>query len=168
MVRQRRLEWRADVTSEELSQIKVGMQVSVFPASLPKGAPALMGTVRVIGPTVDPQARTAVVFVDLPGNPNDEPPVRAGMFASGQFQLGNTQGLTLPQESVVMRDGFSYVFKVGDQQRVVQTKVSVGRRIGARIEILTGVTEQDTIVESGAGFLTNDDLVAVSPSTQSK
>ena len=168
MVRQRRLEWRADVTSEELSQIKVGMAVSVFPASLPKGAPGLRGTVRVIGPTVDPQARTAVVFVDLPKNLNDEPPVRAGMFASGQFQLGDTQGLTLPQESVVMRDGFSYVFKVGDSQRVVQTKVSVGRRVGARIEVLSGVTANDNIVESGAGFLTNDDLVAVVATTQSK
>ena len=168
MVRQQRLEWRAEVTSEELSRIKVGMPVSVFPASLPKGAPALLGTVRVIGPTVDPQARTAVVFVDLPKNPNDEPPVRAGMFASGQFQLGATQGLTLPQESVVMRDGFSYVFKVGENQRVVQTKVSVGRRMGARIEVLVGVTAIDKIVESGAGFLTNDDLVAVSATAQAK
>ena len=168
MVRQSRLEWRADVTSEELGRIKVGMAVSVFPASLPKGAVPLVGTVRVIGPTVDPQARTAVVFVDLPKNPNDEPPVRAGMFASGQFQLGSTQGLTLPQESVVMRDGFSYVFKVAENQRVVQTKVSVGRRVGARVEVLTGVTVQDKIVESGAGFLTNDDLVAVSATTQAK
>ena len=168
MVRQQRLEWRAEVTSEELSRIKVGMAVSVFPASLPKGAPALLGTVRVIGPTVDPQARTAVVFVDLPKNPNDEPPVRAGMFASGQFQLGSTQGLTLPQESVVMRDGFSYVFKVGENQRVVQTKVSVGRRVDARIEVVVGVIATDKIVESGAGFLTNDDLVAVSATTQAK
>jgi len=140
----------------------------VFPASLPKGAVPLVGTVRVIGPTVDPQARTAVVFVDLPQNPNDEPPVRAGMFASGQFQLGSTQGLTLPQESVVMRDGFSYVFKVAENQRVVQTKVSIGRRVGVRVEVLTGITAQDKIVESGAGFLTNDDLVAVSATTQAK
>jgi RND family efflux transporter MFP subunit len=168
MVRQQRLEWRAEVTSEELSQIKVGMPVSVFPASLPKGAPAMLGKVRVIGPTVDPQARTAVVFVDLPKNPNDEPPVRAGMFASGQFQLGATQGLTLPQESVVMRDGFSFVFKLGENRRVIQTKVNVGRRVGARIEVLTGVTIADNIVESGAGFLTNDDLVAVSATVQPK
>jgi RND family efflux transporter MFP subunit len=168
MVRQQRLEWRAEVTSEELSRIKVGMPVDVFPASLPKGAPAMLGKVRVIGPTVDPQARTAVVFVDLPKNPNDEPPVRAGMFASGQFQLGSTQGLTLPQESVVMRDGFSYVFKVGENQRVVQTKVSVGRRVGVRIEVLVGVTATDKIVESGAGFLTNDDLVAISATAQAK
>ena len=162
MIRQSRLEWRADVTSEELGQLKIGMSVRVFPASLPKNVEPLLGTVRVIGPTVDPQARTAVVYVDLPKSLTDEPPVRAGMFATGQFDLGASEGLTLPQESVVVRDGFSYVFKVSENQRVVQTKVSVGRRIGARVEIVTGVASSDKIVESGAGFLTNDDLVSVS------
>jgi hypothetical protein len=67
-----------------------------------------------------------------------------------------------------MRDGFSYVFKVGENQRVVQTKVSVGRRVGARIEVLVGVTATDKIVESGAGFLTNDDLIAISATAQAK
>jgi hypothetical protein len=67
-----------------------------------------------------------------------------------------------------MRDGFSYVFKVGENQRVVQTKVGVGRRIGARIEVLIGVTANENIVESGAGFLTNDDLVAVTATAQPK
>ena len=74
----------------------------------------------------------------------------------------------MPQESVVMRDGFNYVFKVGEKQRVEQLKVSVGRRVGARIEVLTGVAAGDNIVESGAGFLTNDDLVAVSATAQAK
>jgi multidrug efflux pump subunit AcrA (membrane-fusion protein) len=81
-----------------------------------------MGKVRVIGPTVDMQARTAVVYVDLPTIENDTPVVRAGMFASGEFELGNTRVLTLPQESVVMRDGFSYVFKVRDAARVSQVR----------------------------------------------
>lgn len=161
MLRQNRLEWRAEVVSEELSRIRAGMPVDVFPASLPKGQPPIVGKVRVIGPTVDAQARTAMVYVDLPVALNDEPPVRAGMFATGVFNLGDSQGLTLPQESVVMRDGFSYVFKLGADKRVEQVRVQIGRRIGARVEILSGVSPSDTIVESGAGFLTNGDLVSV-------
>lgn len=161
MVRQSRLEWRAEVISEELTKIKPGMTVNVYPASLIKGMPAVVGTVRVIGPTVDAQARTALVYVDLPKLINDEPPVRAGMFASGKFELGNTTGLTLPQESVVMRDGFSYVFKLGADNRVVQIKVSLGRRTDKRVEIIEGITAEDLVVESGAGFLSNGDLVAV-------
>jgi len=163
MLRQNRLEWRADVISEELGRIKVGMPVDVYPASLPKGQPPIVGTVRVIGPTVDTQARTAIVYVDLPTLINDEPPVRAGMFAAGTFNLGDSQGLTLPQESVVMRDGFSYVFKILPEQRVGQVRVQIGRRVGMRVEILSGVTAADTIVQAGAGFLTNGDLVSVKP-----
>jgi RND family efflux transporter MFP subunit len=164
MLRQNRLEWRAEVVSEELSRIRTGMPVEVFPASLPKGQPPIVGKVRVIGPTVDAQARTAMVYVDLPIALNDEPPVRAGMFATGIFNLGDSQGLTLPQESVVMRDGFSYVFKLGVDKRVEQVRVQIGRRIGTRVEILSGLSASDTIVESGAGFLTNGDLVSVEQS----
>lgn len=161
MLRQNRLEWRADVVSEELSRIKVGMSVNVSPASFLKGEPPLVGKVRVIGPTVDPQARTAIVYVDLPVQSSEGPPVRAGMFASGVFNLGDSQGMTLPQESVVMRDGFSYVFKLGASQRVEQARVQIGRRVGARVEILSGVLATDEVVESGAGFLVNDDVVSV-------
>lgn len=161
ILRQNRLEWRADVVSEELSRIKVGMPVDVLPASLPKGLPPIVGKVRVIGPTVDAQARTAIVYVDLPIALNDEPPVRAGMFATGVFNLGDSQGLTVPQESVVMRDGFSYVFKLDAAKRTEQVRVQIGRRVGGRVEVLAGLTASDTIVESGAGFLTNGDLVSV-------
>ncbi len=161
MVRQRRLEWRADVVSEELSRIKVGMSVRVRPASLDKEATPLLGKVRVIGPTVDLQARTAVVYVDLPTIETDVPVVRAGMFATGEFELGDTRVMTLPQESVVMRDGFSYVFKVRDAARVSQVRVEIGRRLGARVEILKGIEDNESIAESGAGFLNNDDLIAI-------
>ena len=167
MVRQRRLEWRADVVSEELNRIQVGMPVRVHPASFGKESAPLIGNVRVIGPTVDMQARTAVVYVDLPTIESDTPVVRAGMFASGEFELGNTRVLTLPQESVVMRDGFSYVFKVRDAARVSQVRVEVGRRVGTRVEILRGVEESDVIAESGAGFLNNDDAIAIASAQSS-
>ena len=161
MVRQNRLEWRAEVTSEELRLIRVGMQAAVMPASFGPETPPLKGTVRMIAPTVDAQARTAVVYVDLPTGMTDEPPVRAGMFATGRFNLGDTRGVTLPQESVVMRDGFAYVFKVGADSRVSQVKVTLGRRIDRRVEVLSDVSAEDVIAESGAGFLANGDLVAV-------
>jgi RND family efflux transporter MFP subunit len=161
MVRQGRLEWRAEVTSEELGRIKIGMPVQVSPASLIKGMPPVNGKVRIIGPTVDAQTRTTLVYVDLPKLPDDSPPMRAGMFARGKFDLGETLGLSLPQESVVMRDGFSYVFKLGPDNRVIQLKVVIGRRFDGRVEITDGVAAEDVIVESGAGFLSNGDLVAI-------
>ena len=153
MVRKGRLEWRAEVTSTELGRIAPGAKVSVTAAS---GATA-EGTVRMVAPTVDPQTRNALVYVDLPANAN----FRAGMFARGEFALGSSDALTVPQEALVVRDGFSYVFVVGAEQRVQQRKVQAGRRVADRVEVLTGLDANASVAVRGAGFLNDGDLVRV-------
>ena len=153
MVRKGRLEWRAEVTSTELRRIAPGAKVSVTAAS---GATA-EGTVRMVAPTVDPQTRNALVYVDLPPTPD----FRAGMFARGEFALGSSDALTIPQEALVVRDGFTYVFVVGPQQRVQQRKVQTGRRIADRVEILSGLEADMSVAVRGAGFLNDGDLVRV-------
>jgi RND family efflux transporter MFP subunit len=153
MVRKGRLEWRAEVTSTELRRIQPGVKASVTAAS---GATA-EGTVRMVAPTVDPQTRNALVYVDLPAG-ND---FRAGMFARGEFALGQSDALTVPQEALVVRDGFSYIFVVGAEQRVQQRKVQTGRRVADRVELLTGLDGNAQVVVRGAGFLNDGDLVRV-------
>ena len=153
MVRKGRLEWRAEVTSTELRRIAPGAKVSVTAAS---GATA-EGMVRMVAPTVDPQTRNALVYVDLPANAD----FRAGMFARGEFALGNSDALTVPQEALVVRDGFSYVFVVGPEQRVQQRKVQAGRRVADRVEVLTGLDANASVAVRGAGFLNDGDLVRV-------
>ena len=49
------------------------------------------------------------------------------MFARGEFDLGATPALTVPQAAVVVRDGFSYVYRVNPDNRVSQVKVQTGR-----------------------------------------
>jgi len=153
MVRKGRLEWRAEVTSTELRRIAPGAKVSVTAAS---GAVA-EGTVRMIAPTVDPQTRNALVYVDLPLNTD----FRAGMFARGEFALGASDALTVPQEALVVRDGFSYVFVVGAEQRVQMRKVQTGRRVADRVEVLSGLDANASVAVRGAGFLNDGDLVRV-------
>jgi RND family efflux transporter MFP subunit len=155
MVRQGRLEWRAEVTSSELGQIRTGTSASVTAAS---GA-TLKGRVRVIGPTVDPQSRAALVYVDLPQHAE----VKAGMFGKGVFELGSSQALTVPQQAVVIRDGFSYVLRVSPDLRVALVKVQTGRRLGTQVEVLDGIKPEDDLVVQGAGFLNDGDLVKVAP-----
>ena len=115
-------------------------------------------TLAWLAPTVDPQTRNALVYVDLKGA---APGAKAGMFARGEFELGSMPALTVPQQAVVVREGFSYVFRVNKDQRVSQLKVQTGRRVGERIEILSGVKADMPVVLSGAGFLNDGDLVRV-------
>lgn len=158
LIRQGRLEWRAEVTAADLAQIKVGQAVQVNPV----GAGPTAGRVRMVAPTVDPATRNGLVFVDLlPGASAAPSGVRAGMFARGEFEVGNGQALTLPQSAVLQREGFSYVFKVAADNKVQQAKVSVGRRVGDRIEVIGGLQPGERIVAQGAGFLGDGDLVRV-------
>jgi len=153
MIRQGRLEWRAEVQAADLAQIQPGTRATVTTA----GGSAIAGKVRMVAPTVDPQTRLGIVYVDLPA-----PGVaRAGMFARGEFELGSSSALTLPASAVQLREGFSYVFKVGADSKVTQAKIGVGRRVGDRIEVTGGLEPDARVVASGGGFLAENDTVRV-------
>ncbi len=153
IIRQNRLEWRAEVTSAELARIKPGMAVLI---SLPGDAKA-EGKVRSIAPTVDVQTRNALVYVDVsPGA------ARAGMFARGDLVTGSAQGLTLPASAVVLRDGFSTVMRLDPGNKVTQVKVGLGKREAERIEITQGLDPKALYVATGAAFLADGDTVRVS------
>ena len=109
----------------------------------------------MIAPTVDAQTRNALVYVDLPSHAD----IRAGMFARGEFRLGQSPALTIPQSALLLREGFSYVFRV-DRDKVSQTKITTGRRNGERIEVF-GLDPQAQVVASGAGFLADGDTVTI-------
>lgn len=153
LIRQGRLEWRAEVAASELARLKAGQPVTLTLA----GGGTVAGTVRQVAPTVDPQTRNGIVYVDLP-KPGA---ARAGMFARGEFQLGNSTALTLPQGAVVAREGFSYVYVVGADSKVAQVKVQVGRRVGELVEIAGGLDKAARVVAMGGAFLGDGDTVRV-------
>ncbi|WP_076594084.1 efflux RND transporter periplasmic adaptor subunit [Herminiimonas arsenitoxidans] len=161
MIRQGRLEWRAEVTSAELGRLATGTPALITAAN----GTQVKGKVRMIAPTVDAQNRAALVYVDLAPTAAKIAPVRAGMFATGQFDLGVSTAVTVPQQAIVIRDGFSYVFRVNADSRVTQTKVQPGRRLADRIEIVSGIPADAVLVANGAGFLNDGDLVKVVPAT---
>jgi RND family efflux transporter MFP subunit len=165
LIRQGRLEWRAEVTSAELGRIGPGTLATVIAAS----GTQLRGRVRTIGPTVDPQTRNGVVYVDVTPVASPGQPARAmaGMFARGEFQLGASNALTVPQTALVVRDGFSYVMRLGEGDRVASVKVQVGRMVGDRVELTGGLDASARIVASGGSFLSDGDLVRVAAASPS-
>lgn len=157
LIRQGRLEWRAEVTATELGDIRAGASVRLTAAS----GQTLSGRVRTVAPSVDPQTRQALVYVDLQGPTGS---ARAGMFARGEIVLGSSSARTVPQSAVVVRDGFSHVFSLGADQRVTQHKVQTGRVQGGQIEVLSGLPEGAKVVASGGAFLNHGDAVRVADS----
>jgi HlyD family secretion protein len=153
LIRGGRLEWRAEVPAADLAQLKTGQLATL---TAPAGE-IVKGTVRVVAPSVDPQTRNGLVYVDLPASAG----LRAGMFARGEFELAQHPALTLPQTAILLREGFAYVFRLEAGNKVAQTKVTLGRRLGERVEVSGGLTAQVSVVENGAGFLADGDLVKV-------
>ncbi|MCE1181112.1 MAG: efflux RND transporter periplasmic adaptor subunit [Rhodocyclales bacterium] len=162
LIRGGRLEWRAEVASADLGKLRPGM-----PARLtsPSGE-EVSGTVRSVAPSVDPATRNGLVFVDIlrstvkTGQKPDSG-IKAGMFARGEFELGRAPAQTLPQSALVLREGFTYVFRLEGEDRVAQTRITPGRRVGDAVEVLDGLPADARVVASGAGFLADGDVVKV-------
>lgn len=154
LIRDHRLEWRAEVTTTDLYKLQQGMTAHVI--SPDPSQPKVTGQVRMIAPVIDPQTRYGLVYVDLPTTQA----IRMGMFVKGEFDLGEKTAITIPQTALLLRDGFSYVFVLGQNNRVTQKKVTTGRRQNDRVEILD-LPLNVKVVSSGTGFLTDGDLVNV-------
>lgn len=159
LIRQSRLEWLGEVPAHDLGRLAAGQTVRVIG---PDGS-EVVGVVRQIAPTVDARTRLGLVRVDLP-----EPgTLKPGMFARGNFEIGQSEALTLPSTAVVLRDGFSYVMAIDAQSRIVETKVQTGRRSGERVEIVEGLSPDAQVVLTGGAFLADGDTVRVVPALTS-
>jgi hypothetical protein len=160
LVRQGRVEWRAEVDAQQLTQIKKGQKAQII---LPDHQQVL-GTVRMTAPTVDAATRNAIVYVDMPNTH-----AKAGMYAQGSIDVGIKTAIVVPQGAVVLRDGRAYLFAVkemkvaekGTVSQVEKISVTTGRRQGDWVEIKEGLNGTPAIVKTGGAFLNDGDLVNV-------
>ncbi|VXC43716.1 conserved hypothetical protein [Enterobacterales bacterium 8AC] len=159
LIRQERLEWRAELTAAELPYLKPGMSAVLRTTA----GTELTGRIRALAPALDLQTRNAIVYVDITPTQQQQLGVKAGMFAQGAFHVGETSALTVSQSALVSREGFHYLFAVDEAGNVSEIKVEVGQLYQGRFEILTGLRPDMRIVSSGAGFLNHGERVRVNP-----
>lgn len=168
LIRQSRLVWLAEVSTEQLPGIKLGQTTLV---TLPGGISSA-GVVRRVSPTLDGNSLNAILSVSLENNPA----IKSGMYGKGEILLGEQQAVTIPESAISWRDGKSYVFTldqdIASGTRVQQRAVVLGRRSGNQVEVLSGLAAGAGVVETGAAFLSDGDVVklvgdlASSPVTQ--
>ena len=153
LVRQGRVEWRAEVDARQLAQIREGQGARV---TLPTGQ-TVDGRVRLVGPVLSTDTGRALVYVSLP----TDSPARAGMFAEGVLALPDESASTVPQTALVARDGRDYVYLLEPGDKVRSVAVTVGRRRDGRVEITAGLTADARVVASGGAFLSDGARVTV-------
>jgi HlyD family secretion protein len=159
MVRDNRLELRAQVAEIDLHQIHEGQKVAVTDST--NSSFSVEGVVREVSPMIDQDMRLGTVRIDVPGAKNGERGFKPGNFAHGTIDIGTKRALTVPASAVLSRDNKSFVYVVNADNTVAVRDVKTGERIGGYAEVLTGLADGETVVVRGAGFLKNGDLVRV-------
>lgn len=152
LVRKGRIEWRAEIPEARMRELKIGQAVQLTTADSVR----IEGKVRTVAPTIESSTRAGLVYVDIPAGS-----ARPGMFARGEIMLARSNAQMAPVASVVIQDGYSYVFVVDADQVVHRQRVETGTVDGNMIEIVSGVDASQRIVDKGAGFLKDGDRVNV-------
>jgi RND family efflux transporter MFP subunit len=155
LIRDSRLEWRAELPEAELIRITPGVVVQLRDSD----GSLVEGTVRNVSPALDARTRTGTVYADLP-QPGQ---LRAGMYAAGELLLGSAPARTVPDSAIVERDGHRHLFVLVDGDKVSQRRVETGARQDGVVEIREGLQGDEQVVVQGAGFLSDGDRVRVVP-----
>src|SRR5690606_33378733 len=130
LIRDGRLEWRAELSADDLALVEPGATVQ-----LPSRDGTITGRIRAVSPGVDSQTRTGTIPADRP-----EPgPLQPGTYVEGRIVTGRGNALTVPTASVVQRDGHAYVFTVDAKRLVHRVRVATGARVNGQVEILDGL-----------------------------
>lgn len=150
LIRQDRLEWRAEVPPDQFARLRIGSAVQL---QLPDGHSA-RGKLRKLAGALESSNRMGLAYVDL--SPGDR--AKAGMMAAGRFALASRPCLAVPAEAVQVSEGRAVVYRIvgGIARKVV---VQIGRREDSEIEVQGALNMGDRVVVLGAGFLRDGERV---------
>ncbi len=143
-----------NVNEEEFPNIKVNVRFDVVPGE------TFVGTVHLIHPAIDQMTRTFKVEVTIN---NGAGKISTGMFARVSFNYGTANHIVVPDRAIVKMQGagIKYVYVLEPNGTVRYVEVKLGKRMGDRYEVLSGLSNGDQVVVAGQSRLTNGKKVKV-------
>jgi membrane fusion protein, copper/silver efflux system len=141
----------AEVYEHELARVRLGQRATLALDAYP--GETFDGVVRFIYPTVDPASRTLRLRVE---HANRDLRLRPGMYGQVTIAAAAADGLTVPAEAVVDDGETQYVFVDRGQGRFTAQKVKVGVRATGRVQVVSGLAENDRVVTTGNFLLDSE------------
>ena len=135
----RRYRLEASVPEQYISNLSVGSNVSVA-----LNDEKLEAKVSEIVPTADTSTRTFLVKVDLPASCG----CRSGEYGTAGFKVGQVKGIVLPRQAIVSHGQLEGVFVANAKNTLEYRLVKTGKRIGDGIEIISGLSEGESVAVS--------------------
>jgi RND family efflux transporter MFP subunit len=152
------LEVRASVPIRYLPRMQVGKIAEVKMSEL-----RLEGRIRKIVPAANSQSQTFEVRLDLP---EDAPQVvAAGQLVSVTLPLSASAALTVPRDSVVLREDGAFVMRINSDEKAERVAVEVTEANGDHLAIRGDLESGDRIAVRGSESLEDGELVSVQSET---
>lgn len=115
------------------------------------------GRISVIDRAVDEQTATIKMRLVFP---NPEHFLRSGMSGTLKVLSSTTQAaLTIPYKAVTEQLGEFFVYVVGEESKVSQRKILLGRQIGKDVIVLEGLKEGESIAVEGVQNLREGSVI---------
>ena len=147
-----------NISESLFTQVHEGMEFDITVDAYPNEV--FKGTVNLLYPTINAATHTFPVEVICE---NKDQRLRPGMFARVTATFGTNHSVVVPDVAVVKQQGSGehFIYVLNADNTVTYTKVELGRRMGSRYEILSGIKEGDRIVTEGQVRLKNGVSVTV-------
>jgi HlyD family secretion protein len=146
------LELQAQLGEADLAFLSVGVPAKVTPVGTDQ---QFSGTIWQISPTINQQTRQGIARIALPFDRALKP----GGFASVEIAAGAVTAAVLPESAIQSdRDG-SYVYIVGNNNKVQRRTVKTGIVTANGIAITEGLDGSERVVLFAGGFLNPDETV---------
>jgi len=147
------MELLARLSEQDLSRLSVGRPAKVMPVGT---TDSFTGTIWQMPPVIDPQTRQGLVRIALPYNKA----IRPGGFASADIQSGLADLPLLPESAVLSDPAGNYVYVVDGAGVVSRRDVKTGTVSERGVSIVSGLTGNESVVQSAGAFLNPGDKVA--------
>ena len=147
-----------NISESYFTQVHEGMEFDIEVDAYP--GEVFKGKVNLIYPTISSTTHTFPVEVV---SQNTDQRLRPGMFARVTATFGVNHNVVVPDVAVVKQQGSGehFIYVLNADNTVTYTKVELGRRLGNRYEILSGIDEGTVIVTEGQARLKNGVTVSV-------
>lgn len=140
------MELKTDLSEADLTGIPLGTVAQVVPVGTDK---AFTGQVWQLSPVINPQTRQGTARIALAYAPE----LRPGGFASATIRSGTIVAPLLPESAILSDNDGSFVYIVGQNNKVERRKVKTGLITERGIAIVEGLTGSERIVLRAGGFL---------------
>lgn len=146
----------ANVVEKDLKDLHPGdgtrVNVDAFPGEI------FTGRIARVSPVLDPATRTAPIEIEIP-NPSNR--LKPGMYARVGITTGiKKDALVVPANAVVDLGGRRGVFQPLNESAVFRA-IQVGAEQGDLVEVLGGLTDQETVITTGASALRDGDRIVL-------